>query len=60
MNKHLPVLITLLTFGSFGVAGDDSENILLKCLKRGFAYPVEGYESEDAVFFLGLMSSSPL
>ena len=26
MNKHLPVLITLLTFGSFGVVGDDSSN----------------------------------
>ena len=24
MNKHLPVLITLLTFGSFGVVGDSS------------------------------------
>jgi len=23
MNKHLPVLITLLTFGSFGVVGDE-------------------------------------
>ena len=26
MNKHLPVLITLLTFGSFGVVGEDSSN----------------------------------
>jgi len=30
MNKHLPVLITLLTFGSFGVVGDSVEARLLK------------------------------
>ena len=28
MNKHLPVLVTLLTFGSFGVDGDDGNYIL--------------------------------
>lgn len=36
MNKHLPVLIALLTFGSFGVVGDDSsyyERITPKELK---------------------------
>ena len=31
MNKHLPVLITLLTFGSFGVVGDDAKDINLLC-----------------------------
>jgi len=28
MNKHLPVLITLLTFGSFGLVGDDEIVVL--------------------------------
>ena len=30
MNKHLPVLITLLTFGSFGVVGDDAKDCARK------------------------------
>ena len=32
MNKHLPVLITLLTFGSFGVLGDEVELIKKSCV----------------------------
>jgi len=32
MNKHLPVLIVLLTFGSFGVVGDDDyQSMYFRC-----------------------------
>lgn len=33
MKKHLPVLVTLLTFGSFSVVGDDEKTIV--CLMDG-------------------------
>ena len=32
MNKHLPVLIALLTFGSFGVVGEEIELIKKSCV----------------------------
>ena len=44
MNKHLPVLITMLTFGSFDVVGDDSGYNPFKCIAYGANYNGVGKE----------------
>ena len=44
MNKHLPVLITLLTFGSFGVVGDSTVGATMT-----YGYYSEGEELQNAL-----------
>ena len=49
MNKHLPVLITLLMFGSFGVVGDDDSitrtPLFCKYIKNIY-HPMPNYQVE--------------
>ena len=49
MNKRLPVLITLLTFGSFGVVGEDEFPIELTCETGGniFYFNIERDEEKS-------------